>query len=290
MKRRTLIISFAIGILLLGVNIYDAYLRHQAGTKQSLANRLVPIHARDAIEFDLQVKSRRVFCKKQDDGRWWVQDPYLDLASRKVIANLKAFLLYGHSSEVEISSTKAGLDTPKAELIIRSMDDGERVSFGIPSGDGKYIYAGISSQPGKVFLLKRDLLSFLELPDSSFRENSLTAIPADQVSWLMLKGTKSGNILIKREVGGWELAEPIVARADMETVNKLLTRALQMRAEKVSNSESSQDAKRPGQAAILISGIRRKESPAGRSSSPDPYTRNCRRRTAPPTIWPRLRP
>jgi hypothetical protein len=113
------------------------------------------------------------------------------------------------------------LAKPKRSLTIRSAGT-RTLHFGIEGAAAGQLYARLDSG-GAVYLIPGGIAAQAFIPSNAFRDRRLTALTADHLGEVSI--SRHGalqQLRIVKDRRGWQLASPVVARADQEAVTAWL--------------------------------------------------------------------
>jgi hypothetical protein len=120
-----------------------------------------------------------------------------------------------------LTLSSLGLAKPKRSLTIRSAGT-RTLHFGIEGAAAGQLYARLDSG-GAVYLIPGGIAAQAFIPSNAFRDRRLTALTADHLGEASI--SRHGalqQLRIVKDRRGWQLASPVVARADQEAVTAWL--------------------------------------------------------------------
>ena len=163
-------------------------------------------------------------------GGWNLSAPMTDGADQEAVERYLRNLLECEREKVVVDSAAAsaeqaaqyGLDTPRLKVRLQTEDGAEQVvAFGADSPTDRFTYAQLQGDNPEIFVVRAWRFDNLDKRAFDLRDRRVLAFAKDEVMQMQRTGV-DGEVVLDRADEGWQMREPVVARADADAVNGLL--------------------------------------------------------------------
>ena len=161
---------------------------------------------------------------------WNLSAPMTDGADQEAVERYLRNLLECEREKVVVDSAAAsaeqaaqyGLDAPRLKVRLKTEDGAEQVvAFGADSPTDRFTYAQLQGDNPEIFVVRAWRFDNLDKRAFDLRDRRVLAFAKDEVMQVQRWGTGGAAVLARAEPD-WQLREPVVARADAESVDGLL--------------------------------------------------------------------
>ena len=193
-------------------------------------------------------KSKQLFAFKDDDaqrlellrddalvldkgtGGWNLSAPMTDGADQEAVERYLRNLRECEREKVVVDSAAVsaeeaaqyGLDAPRLKVRLQTADGAEQVvAFGSDSPTDRFTYAQLQGDNPEIFVVRAWRFDNLDKRAFDLRDRRVLAFAKDEVMQVQRWGTGGAAVLARAEPG-WQMREPVAARADDDAVNGLL--------------------------------------------------------------------
>ena len=163
-------------------------------------------------------------------GGWNLSAPMTDGADQEAVERYLRNLLECEREKVVVDSAAAsaeeaaqyGLDAPRLKVRLQTEDGAEQVvAFGSDSPTDRFTYAQLQGDNPEIFVVRAWRFDNLDKRAFDLRDRRVLAFAKDEVMQVQRWGTGGAAVLARAE-SGWQMREPVAARADVDAVNGLL--------------------------------------------------------------------
>ena len=186
--------------------------------KDGDAQRLELLRGDDALVLD------------KGTGGWNLSAPMTDGADQEAVERYLRNLLECEREKVVVDSAAAsaeeaaqyGLDAPRLKVRLQTEDGAEQVvAFGSDSPTDRFSYAQLQGDNPEIFVVRAWRFDNLDKRAFDLRDRRVLAFAKDEVMQVQRWGT-GGAAMLARTEPGWQMREPVAARADADAVDGLL--------------------------------------------------------------------
>ena len=230
MKFRNTLILLGVAIILI-IFVYVFEIRKPEGNSsksKSLGKTLLlengDISKVELVYADSQYES--IVCSKDNSGQWRITQPLKAKADQKVIDRMISRSL-GRNVLNALKDPESladyGLDNPRVEATFHLGDGASRtILLGNTVPTGNYVYVKQESAPD-IYLVPASIVDDLTKFVSDLRDRTVIALDGTSVRRIRLEYADGKSVVCERKESGWELTEPVVARADASAVEWLIS-------------------------------------------------------------------
>ena len=163
-------------------------------------------------------------------GGWNLSAPMTDGADQEAVERYLRNLLECEREKVVVDSAAAsaeqaaqyGLDAPRLKVRLQTEDGAEQVvAFGADSPTDRFTYAQLQGDNPEIFVVRAWRFDNLDKRAFDLRDRRVLAFAKDEVMQVQRWGASGAAVLARAELG-WQMREPVVARADADAVDGLL--------------------------------------------------------------------
>lgn len=163
-------------------------------------------------------------------GGWNLSAPMTDGADQEAVERYLRNLLECEREKVVVDSAAAsaeqaaqyGLDAPRLKVRLQTEDGSEQVvAFGSDSPTDRFTYAQLQGDNPEIFVVRAWRFDNLDKRAFDLRDRRVLAFAKDEVMQMQRWGT-GGETVLARAEPGWQMREPVAARAAADAVNGLL--------------------------------------------------------------------
>ncbi|MBN1553469.1 MAG: DUF4340 domain-containing protein [Phycisphaerae bacterium] len=232
MKPKTTIVLIVL-LVLAGLGVWIGKVIRRRAAEQAAAaapaGRVFPLATGEAKKLTVETRDGEKLVFVRPVNRWNMIEPRL-LATRaeKIdpIVRLFSELKFRRAlADGAPSETAMGLDRPRWTVTL--VEPSERtytLQVGSPApkiGGDEETYVRVGKN-GPVYVVPRDLADLLQLDVKDYRDMAvLPEARRDAISSIHVAGRE--NYTLRKTLGGWDIVEPVTARAGKSAVGKLLT-------------------------------------------------------------------
>ena len=163
-------------------------------------------------------------------GGWNLSAPMTDGADQEAVERYLRNLLECEREKVVVDSAAAsaeeaaqyGLDAPRLKVRLQTEDGAEQVvAFGADSPTDRFTYAQLQGDNPEIFVVRAWRFDNLDKQAFDLRDRRVLAFAKDEVMQVQRWGAGGAAMLARAELG-WQMREPVVARAAADAVDGLL--------------------------------------------------------------------
>ncbi len=163
-------------------------------------------------------------------GGWNLSAPMTDGADQEAVERYLRNLRECEREKVVVDSAAVtaeqaaqyGLDAPQLKVRLQTEDGTEQVvAFGADSPTDRFTYAQLQGDNPEIFVVRAWRFDNLDKRAFDLRDRRVLAFAKDEVMQVQRWGTGGGAALARSEPG-WQMREPVAARADADAVDGLL--------------------------------------------------------------------
>jgi len=163
-------------------------------------------------------------------GGWNLSAPMTDGADQEAVERYLRNLLECEREKVVVDSAAAsaeqaaqyGLDAPRLKVRLQTEDGAEQVvAFGSDSPTDRFTYAQLQGDNPEIFVVRAWRFDNLDKRAFDLRDRRVLAFAKDEVMQVQRWGAGGATVLARVE-SGWQMHEPVAARAAADAVNGLL--------------------------------------------------------------------
>ena len=163
-------------------------------------------------------------------GGWNLSAPMTDGADQEAVERYLRNLLECEREKVVVDSAAAsaeqaaqyGLDAPRLKVRLQTEDGAEQVvAFGADSPTDRFTYAQLQGDNPEIFVVRAWRFDNLDKRAFDLRDRRVLAFAKDEVMQVQRWGAGGAAVLARAELG-WQMREPVAARADADAVDGLL--------------------------------------------------------------------
>ena len=245
-------------VLALGLGAYIYFVemeRDPAGTEA--LEKVFAVDASSAINWiQVQAAEGETTLEKSGDG-WRIVAPVTaaaDEPAASAIADALASIdIVSVLDENPTNLAQYGLDPAQASVAFRTEGDAteRRLKIGNRTPTGSDIYAQVEGEP-RLLLVAAYREDTLNRTTFELRDKSVLNFARAEVDSISLDPATGPDIALARETGTWQLTEPVAARADISSVDSLLSRVDQAQMSAIVN-----EGDEPTDAELLTFGLDR---------------------------------
>ncbi|MFH1071302.1 MAG: DUF4340 domain-containing protein [Candidatus Glassbacteria bacterium] len=173
----------------------------------------------------------------RENGSWWIVFPLRAEADSEAVARLLSSASGADRNRVVEDSAADlsifGLDRPSLvfEVTFRPGAQVQRLALGRKNPGDTYVYAANLDQPRRVLLLNSWVLSDLQKDVFALRDKKVLRIAKTAVGRLVVLKAGEPALEVSREAGDWKLTKPFGGLADRDSVENLIDKLVEARAE-----------------------------------------------------------
>lgn len=182
----------------------------------------------EVTRIDLRRREGLLSLARTDVGNWRIQQPWIGRAVGAAVQDLLDQLFTARISDFVAESFDAaplyGLDEPAAQAAVTGdRRYGEQVLLvGKPvAGDTNLVYATRVGE-GTVFAIPRSMLDVLQTRAEPLRDRRVLTLPAYDIARIRVEEGERALELARGDAGGWEIREPIRAKANEARIQDAL--------------------------------------------------------------------
>ncbi len=200
--------------------------RRQAAEK---SKQLFVFQDGDAQQIELLRGSAALVLDKGTSG-WNLSEPMTDGADQEAVERYLRNLRECEREKVVVDSAAAsaeqaaqyGLDAPRLKVRLQTADGAEQVvAFGADSPTDRFTYAQIQGDNPEIFVVRAWRFDNLDKQAFDLRDRRVLAFAKDEVQQVQRWGA-GGAVVLAHTEPGWQLREPVSARADADAIDALL--------------------------------------------------------------------
>jgi hypothetical protein len=223
MRWQTTAVLALLLVLAGGYFFYDVrYLEPAREKREQAKDRLWALEPKGVEEVILEREAGRVRLKRSGDG-WQIVEPVSAPGARGAIDDMVTTIATARMDR-EVADRPAalgdfGLEPPAAEvtLVVKDRPEPVRLALGSMSPTRAWVYAKKPDAPA-VFLVSESLLRDATKPVSDYRDRTVLAFEAADVSRVEL-ATRDDTIVLERvEPRTWRITKPVSLAADADAV------------------------------------------------------------------------
>ena len=163
-------------------------------------------------------------------GGWTLSAPMTDGADQEAVERYLRNLRECEREKVVVDSAAAsaeqaaqyGLDAPRLKVRLQTEDGAEQVvAFGADSPTDRFTYAQLQGDNPEIFVVRAWRFDNLDKRAFDLRDRRVLAFAKDEVMQVQRWGAGGAAVLARAELG-WQMREPVAARADADAVDGLL--------------------------------------------------------------------
>lgn len=163
-------------------------------------------------------------------GGWNLSAPMTDGADQEAVERYLRNLLECEREKVVVDSAAAsaeeaaqyGLDAPRLKVRLQTEGGTEQVvAFGSDSPTDRFTYAQLQGDNPEIFVVRAWRFDNLDKRAFDLRDRRVLAFAKDEVMQVQRWGAGGAAMLARAELG-WQMREPVVARAAADAVDGLL--------------------------------------------------------------------
>ena len=230
MKFKTNIAIGAVFVALLAfVYFYEIKGGEERRQEAEKSKQLFVFQEDDAQRLELLRGDDALVLDKGTNG-WNLSAPMTDGADQEAVERYLRNLLECEREKVVVDSAAAsaeqaaqyGLDAPRLKVRLQTEDGAEQVvAFGADSPTDRFTYAQIQGDNSEIFVVRAWRFDNLDKRAFDLRDRRVLAFAKDEVMQVQRWGTGGGAMLARAELG-WQMREPVAARAAADAVDDLL--------------------------------------------------------------------
>jgi hypothetical protein len=218
-----------LALLLAGLaTFYYVYDVRQAPEREKAATEkdrvFKGLEAKDVEEVTLKKADSTIQLRKTGDG-WSLTAPVQARAETRAVEDLLSTVTTTRNErELEANPAKLadyGLAPPAAEITFKAKGQDHGLRLGGKNPTNIWVYAQLAGQPA-VFLAPDSLLQAAQKPLFDFRDKTVLAFEAKDVSGLEVRPAAGPPLSAKKDGDAWQITQPLATPADREQVNGLL--------------------------------------------------------------------
>lgn len=182
----------------------------------------------EVTRIDLRRREGLLSLARTEVGNWRIQQPWTGRAAGAGVQDLLDQLFTARIADFIAESFDAaplyGLDEPAAQAAVTGdRRYGEQVLLiGKPvAGDTNLVYATRVGE-GTVFAIPRSVLDLLQTRAEPLRDRRVLTLPAYDIARMRVEEGERALELARDEAGGWEIREPIRAKANDARIQNVL--------------------------------------------------------------------
>jgi len=230
MKFRNTLVFFGV-VIVLFVLVYIFEIRKPGESTGEGANvgKMLLVEKEDVNKVELVYADpsyEKVVCSKDANGQWQIEQPLRAKADQKRMDRLVSDAMSKniHSTLKELGSlAEYGLDSPRVTATFHLRDGTSRTLLlgdTVPTGNYAYIKKESASD---ISLVPASIVDDLTKFVSDLRDRTVIALNKPDIQKIQLKYAGRESIICEKEGVMWKLVEPIVAKADTNEVEKLIS-------------------------------------------------------------------
>ena len=163
-------------------------------------------------------------------GGWNLSAPMTDGADQEAVERYLRNLRECEREKVVVDSAAAtaeqaaqyGLDAPQLKVRLQTEDGAEQVvAFGADSPTDRFTYAQLQGDNPEIFVVRAWRFDNLDKRAFDLRDRRVLAFAKDEVMQVQRWGAGGAAMLARAELG-WQMREPVAARAAADAVDGLL--------------------------------------------------------------------
>ena len=183
-------------------------------------------------------------------GGWNLSAPMADGADQEAVERYLRNLRECEREKAIVDSAAAtaaeaaqyGLDAPRLKVRLQTEDGAEQVvAFGSDSPTDRFTYAQLQGDNPEIFVVRAWRFDNLDKRAFDLRDRRVLAFAKDEVVQVQRWGA-GGAAVLARADEGWQMREPVVARADADAVDGLLDKIDQAEIEAFVSEDPDADA------------------------------------------------
>ena len=230
MKFKTNAVIGAVFLALLAfVYFYEIKGGEERREEAEKSKQLFAFQDGDAQRLELLRGSDALVLDKGASG-WNLSAPMTDGADQEAVERYLRNLRECEREKVVVDSAAAsadeaaqyGLDAPRLKVRLQTEDGAEQVvAFGSDSPTDRFTYAQLQGDNPEIFVMRAWRFDNLDKRAFDLRDRRVLAFAKDEVMQVQRSGAGGAAMLARAELG-WQLREPVAARADADAVDGLL--------------------------------------------------------------------
>ncbi|MYF91141.1 MAG: DUF4340 domain-containing protein [Gemmatimonadetes bacterium] len=230
MKFKTNIAIGAVFVALLAfVYFYEIKGGEERRQEAEKSKQLFAFQDDDAQRLELLRGDDALVLDKGTNG-WNLNAPMTDGADQEAVERYLRNLLECEREKVVVDSAAAsaeeaaqyGLDAPRLKVRLQTEDGAEQVvAFGADSPTDRFTYAQIQGDNPEIFVVRAWRFDNLDKRAFDLRDRRVLAFAKDEVMRVQRWGAGGAAVLARAEPG-WQMREPVAARAAADAVDGLL--------------------------------------------------------------------
>ncbi len=173
-------------------------------------------------ELALDGKKGTVRVRKEEDGRWFVVQPWDDRADDgrvgTLLRNLEEIKAAKEVAGPDADLAPFGLDQPEVVVTTKGVDLALAVGGATPVGGRRYVRVG---QGGVQVAESFRLMDFLKPPDDLRSKDLLEGFPWDRLSQVALNPAGGVTVRLVKQDARWRLEAPFEAEADPDAASRI---------------------------------------------------------------------
>ncbi|MYK42315.1 MAG: DUF4340 domain-containing protein [Gemmatimonadetes bacterium] len=230
MKFKTNVAIGAVFVVLLAfVYFYEIKGGEERRQEAEKSKQLFAFQDDDAQRLELLRGDDALVLDKGTNG-WNLNAPMTDGADQEAVERYLRNLLECEREKVVVDSAAAsaeeaaqyGLDAPRLKVRLQTEDGAEQVvAFGADSPTDRFTYAQIQGDNPEIFVVRAWRFDNLDKRAFDLRDRRVLAFAKDEVMRVQRWGAGGAAVLARAEPG-WQMREPVAARAAADAVDGLL--------------------------------------------------------------------
>ena len=230
MKFKTNIAIGAVFVALLAfVYFYEIKGGEERRQEAEKSKQLFSFQDDDAQRLELLRGDDALVLDKGTNG-WNLSAPMTDGADQEAVERYLRNLRECEREKVVVDSAAAsaeeaaqyGLDAPRLKVRLQTEDDAEQVvAFGADSPTDRFTYAQLQGDNPEIFVVRAWRFDNLDKLAFDLRDRRVLTFAKDEVMQVQRWGAGGSAVLARAELG-WQMREPVVARAAADAVDGLL--------------------------------------------------------------------
>lgn len=245
MKLRNTLILFVIAAALFTfVYVFEIRKPEDAnGKSKNLGKRLL-LEREEIDKIELAYADpdyERIVCSIDNSGSWQIEQPLRANADQKIMDRLVSGALGKSIHETlkdPVALSEYGLDNARVSATFFLKDGVSRtLLLGNTVPTGNYVYIKEKSIPD-ISLVPASIVDDLTKFVSDLRDRTVIAFDKASVQRIRLEYDDGRSIVCESKEYGWEIVEPIIAKADASAVEKIISEVDDLRVDRFIAEES----------------------------------------------------
>lgn len=229
MKFKTNTIIGAVFLVLLAfVYFYEIKGGEERREEAAKSKQLFAFQDGDAQRLEL-VRGSDALVLDNGAGGWNLSAPMTDGADQEAVERYLRNLRECEREKVIVDSAAAsadaaaqyGLDAPRLTVRLHTEGGEQVVAFGADSPTDRFTYAQLQGVNREIFVVRAWRFDNLDKRAFDLRDRRVLALAKDEVMQVQRSGT-GGAAMLARSEDGWQMREPVVARAAADALDGLL--------------------------------------------------------------------